>query len=83
MDSPGVVFDDDDDDDAISQRQNGSTLLRNVVKVEEILSQTERAVIQKMYGLPDFSNTLEFLTMFANSGKLLIPPLKSDCDMQL
>ncbi|KAG9311822.1 P-loop containing nucleoside triphosphate hydrolase protein [Chiua virens] len=82
IDSPGVVFDEDEDDVAISQRQKGSILLRNVVKVEdiddpiavveEILLRTERATIQKIYGLPEFSNTLEFLTMLAlSSGKLL------------
>ena len=36
IDSPGVVFDEDEDDGAISQRQKGSVLLRNVVKVEDI-----------------------------------------------
>ena len=36
IDSPGVVFDEDEDEDAISQRQKGSILLRNVVKVEDI-----------------------------------------------
>lgn len=34
VDSPGVVF--DEDDAAISQRQKGGILLRNVVKVEDI-----------------------------------------------
>ncbi|KAH0835746.1 P-loop containing nucleoside triphosphate hydrolase protein [Lanmaoa asiatica] len=102
IDSPGVVFDEDEDDNAISQRQKGSILLRNVVKVEdiedpiavgesfcsilavdsrshtipclveEILLRTERATMQKIYGLPEFSNTLEFLTMSAlSSGRLL------------
>lgn len=101
IDSPGVVFDEDEDEDAISQRQKGSILLRNVVKVEdiedpiavgelfplvlaadsqghiilfaveEILLRTERATLQKIYGLPEFSNTLEFLTMLAlSSGRL-------------
>ena len=36
IDSPGVVFDEDEDDGGISQRQKGSILLRNVVKVEDI-----------------------------------------------
>lgn len=102
IDSPGVVFDEDEDNGAISQRQKGSVLLRNVVKtediedpiavgesfrsvlavnnqshiisflVEEILLRTERATLQKIYGLPEFSNTLEFLTMLAlSSGRLL------------
>ena len=103
IDSPGVVFDEDEDDRAIGQRQKGSILLRNVVKVEEIddpiavgtslwpvlamdgqshifyilvveeiLLRTERATLQNIYGLPEFSNTLEFLTMLAlSSGRLL------------
>jgi len=82
IDSPGVVFDEDDDDSDTSQRQKGSILLRNVVKVEdvddpiavveEILARTERATIQKIYNLPDFSNALEFITMLAlSSGRLL------------
>ncbi|KAF9220629.1 P-loop containing nucleoside triphosphate hydrolase protein [Gyrodon lividus] len=82
IDSPGVVFDEDEDDNEISQRQKGSILLRNVVKVEdvgdpiavveEILGRTERATLQKIYNLPEFSNTLEFLTMLAlSSGRLL------------
>ncbi|KAG8215885.1 hypothetical protein J3R82DRAFT_7852 [Butyriboletus roseoflavus] len=81
IDSPGVVFDEDEDESAISQRQRGSILLRNVIKVEdiedpiavveEILLRTERATLQKIYGLPEFSNTLEFLTMLAlSSGRL-------------
>ncbi|KIJ67353.1 hypothetical protein HYDPIDRAFT_173921 [Hydnomerulius pinastri MD-312] len=82
VDSPGVVFDEDEDNSDISQRQKGSILLRNVVKVEdvedpiavveEILARTERATLQKIYNLPEFSNTLEFLTMFAlSNGRLL------------
>ena len=34
IDSPGVVFDKDEDDGGVSQRQEGSILLCNVVKVE-------------------------------------------------
>ncbi|KAF8124944.1 P-loop containing nucleoside triphosphate hydrolase protein [Boletus edulis] len=82
IDSPGVVFDEDEDEDLVSQRQKDSILLRNVIKVEniddpiavveEILSRTERMKLQKIYGLPEFSNTLEFLTMLAlSSGRLL------------
>ncbi|KAF8423182.1 P-loop containing nucleoside triphosphate hydrolase protein [Boletus edulis BED1] len=38
----------------------------------EILSRTERMTLQNIYGLPEFSNTLEFLTMLAlSSGRLL------------
>ncbi|KAG7087550.1 hypothetical protein E1B28_013506 [Marasmius oreades] len=80
IDSPGVIFD-DDDDEAKGQKK-GSVLLRNVVKVEdvddpiavveEILSRTAKETIQKIYNLPGFSSTLEFLTMLAlTSGRLL------------
>lgn len=79
VDSPGVVFDEDDSSDS---SQKGSILLRNVVKVEdiedpiavveEILGRTEHETLQKLYNLPQFSSTLEFLTMLAlNSGRLL------------
>lgn len=79
VDSPGVVFDEDDSSDS---SQKGSILLRNVVKVEdiedpiavveEILARTEHETLQKLYNLPQFSSTLEFLTMLAlNSGRLL------------
>ncbi|KIK95872.1 hypothetical protein PAXRUDRAFT_349936 [Paxillus rubicundulus Ve08.2h10] len=82
IDSPGVVFDEDEDNSDTSQRQKGSILLRNVVKVEdvddpiavvvEILARTERATLQKIYNLPDFSNALEFITMLAlKNGRLL------------
>ena len=44
----------------------------NVVPVEEILARTEHETLQKLYNLPQFSSTLEFLTMLAlNSGRLL------------
>ena len=40
--------------------------------VEEILLRSERATLQKIYGLPEFSNTLELLTVLAlSSGRLL------------
>ncbi|KAG2337125.1 P-loop containing nucleoside triphosphate hydrolase protein [Suillus weaverae] len=79
VDSPGVVFDEDEPSDS---SQKGSILLRNVVKVEdiedpiavveEILARTEHETLQKLYNLPQFSSTLEFLTMLAlNSGRLL------------
>ncbi|KAG2148918.1 P-loop containing nucleoside triphosphate hydrolase protein [Suillus clintonianus] len=79
VDSPGVVFDEDESSDS---SQKGSILLRNVVKVEdiedpiavveEILARTEHETLQKLYNLPQFSSTLEFLTMLAlNSGRLL------------
>lgn len=79
VDSPGVVFDEDELSDS---SQKGSILLRNVVKVEdiedpiavveEILARTEHETLQKLYNVPQFSSTLEFLTMLAlNSGRLL------------
>ncbi|KAJ7497230.1 P-loop containing nucleoside triphosphate hydrolase protein [Mycena latifolia] len=75
VDSPGVVFDDEED-------KAGNILLRNVVKVEdvddpiavveEILTRTPPATIQKLYNLPEFKSTIEFLTMSAlSSGRLL------------
>ncbi|KAG6916699.1 hypothetical protein DXG01_005648 [Tephrocybe rancida] len=81
VDSPGVVFDDDDFDDGKGQTKS-SVLLRNVVKVEdvedpiavveEILGRTSLATIQKIYPLPEWGSTLEFLTMLAmTSGRLL------------
>ncbi|EEB89799.1 hypothetical protein MPER_12069 [Moniliophthora perniciosa FA553] len=80
IDSPGVVFDDDDEE--VKGQKKGSVSLRNVVKVEdvddpiavveEILARTAKETIQKIYNLPDFSATLEFLTMLAlTSGRLL------------
>lgn len=82
IDSPGVIFDEDDHEGGSSQRQKGGVLLRNVVKVEdiedpiavveEILARTEHEVLRKIYNLPQFSSTLEFLTMHAlSSGRLL------------
>ncbi|KAG6810954.1 hypothetical protein H0H92_009657 [Tricholoma furcatifolium] len=81
LDSPGVVFDDDDFDDG-KGRSKTSVLLRNVIKVEdvedpiavveEILGRTPAATIQKIYGLPEWTSPLEFLTMLAmTSGRLL------------
>ncbi|KAH7922290.1 P-loop containing nucleoside triphosphate hydrolase protein [Leucogyrophana mollusca] len=82
VDSPGVVFDEDEDINDGPSRAKGSILLRNVVKVEdvedpiavveEILSRTEQQTMQKIYNLPQFQSTLEFLTMLAlSSGRLL------------
>ncbi|KDR73039.1 hypothetical protein GALMADRAFT_252454 [Galerina marginata CBS 339.88] len=81
LDSPGVVFDDDDYDDGKGSKKS-SVLLRNVVKVEdvedpiavveEILARTSSATLQKIYNLPEFNSTLEFLTMLAlTNGRLL------------
>jgi nuclear GTP-binding protein len=40
--------------------------------VEEILARTEHEMLQKIYNLPQFTSTLEFLTMLALSkGRLL------------
>ena len=45
--------------------------------MEELLLRTERATLQKIYGFPEFSNTLEFLTMLALSiGRLLKVPFR-------
>lgn len=42
------------------------------VSVEEILARTEHEILQRQYSLPQFSSTLEFLTMLAlSSGRLL------------
>ncbi|KAF9466816.1 hypothetical protein BDZ94DRAFT_1250845 [Collybia nuda] len=82
VDSPGVVFDEDDEVGDGKGQKKGSVLLRNVVKVEdvedpiavveEILGRTAPSTIQKIYNLPDYSSTLEFLTMLAmNTGRLL------------
>ena len=40
--------------------------------VEEIITRTERSTIKKLYGVEDFTSTLEFLTMLALlTGRLL------------
>ncbi|KAF5319401.1 hypothetical protein D9619_008554 [Psilocybe cf. subviscida] len=81
IDSPGVVFDDDDYDDGKGNKK-GSILLRNVVKVEdvedpiavveEVLARTPKETIQRIYNLPEYSSTLEFLTMLSlSNGRLL------------
>ncbi|KAF8882975.1 hypothetical protein BD779DRAFT_1647825 [Infundibulicybe gibba] len=81
VDSPGVVFDEDDYGDGKGNKK-GSVLLRNVVKVEdvddpiavveEILARTPSETLQKIYNLPEFGTTLDFLAMLAlTSGKLL------------
>ncbi|KAI0294117.1 P-loop containing nucleoside triphosphate hydrolase protein [Multifurca ochricompacta] len=79
VDSPGVIF---DDDDSIQGQQESSVLLRNVVKpediddpisvVEQILARTQTEKLMKIYNLPAFNSTLEFLTMLAlSAGRLL------------
>lgn len=46
--------------------------------VEEILVRTPRETLQKIYNLPEFASTLEFLTMLAlSSGRLLKVTLPS------
>ena len=40
--------------------------------VEEILVRTPPATLQKIYNLPEFGSTLEFLTMLALSGGRLL-----------
>ncbi|KAF8642087.1 hypothetical protein AX16_009703 [Volvariella volvacea WC 439] len=82
LDSPGVVFDDDYVNLSGKSIKKGSVLLRNVVKVEdvedpiavveEVFDRTTPAVLRKIYDLPEFNSTLEFLTMLAlKNGKLL------------
>ncbi|KAL5522218.1 NUG1_1 [Sanghuangporus sanghuang] len=77
LDCPGVIFDDDDIDGA----KESNVLLRNVLKVEDIndpiavvdqiLSKSPHSNLQKIYNLPPFSSSLEFLTMLAlSSGRL-------------
>ncbi|KAF8491749.1 P-loop containing nucleoside triphosphate hydrolase protein [Russula emetica] len=79
VDSPGVIF---EDDDSIQGQKESSVLLRNVVKpedvddpisvVEEILARTQTERLMKIYDLPMFYSTLEFLTMLAlSTGRLL------------
>ncbi|KAI0274481.1 P-loop containing nucleoside triphosphate hydrolase protein [Russula aff. rugulosa BPL654] len=79
VDSPGVIF---EDDDSIQGQKESSVLLRNVVKpedvddpisvVEEILARTQTERLMKIYNLPTFTSTLEFLTMLAlSTGRLL------------
>ncbi|KAH9979529.1 P-loop containing nucleoside triphosphate hydrolase protein [Lactifluus volemus] len=79
VDSPGVIF---DDDESIQGQNESSVLLRNVVRpedvedpisvVEEILARTQTERLMKIYNLPVFTSTLEFLTMLALSmGRLL------------
>jgi nuclear GTP-binding protein len=87
VDSPGVIF---ESDDSIQGQKESSVLLRNVVKpediddpisvVEEILARTQTERLMKIYDLPLFSSTLEFLTMLSlSTGRLLkvspSPPL--------
>ncbi|KZT30255.1 P-loop containing nucleoside triphosphate hydrolase protein [Neolentinus lepideus HHB14362 ss-1] len=82
IDSPGVIFDDDDWDNNGKGSKKGSVLLRNVVKVEdiedpiavveEIVARTDSETLQKIYNLPQYTSTLEFLTMLAmTTGRLL------------
>lgn len=50
----------------------------SIRSVEEILSRTPPATLQKLYSLPEFTSTLEFLTMMAlSSGRLLKVRLSS------
>lgn len=43
-----------------------------IFPVEEILARTAHEEVQKIYNLPEFTSTLEFLTMLAlSSGRLL------------
>lgn len=50
---------------------NPVAAIDHVIAVEQILSRTAKEAIQKIYDLPDFSETLELLTMLAlKSGRL-------------
>jgi len=47
-------------------------LIQFISPVEEILARTPPATLQKIYNLPEYSSTLEFLTMMAlSNGRLL------------
>ncbi|KAF9448422.1 P-loop containing nucleoside triphosphate hydrolase protein [Macrolepiota fuliginosa MF-IS2] len=81
VDSPGVVFDDDNFDDGKGNKK-GNVLLRNVVKtedvedpiavVEEIVGRTPPETLQKIYKIPEYHSTIEFLTMLSlTNGRLL------------
>ncbi|GJJ09410.1 hypothetical protein Clacol_003632 [Clathrus columnatus] len=79
IDSPGVIFDDAEPE---SERARSSVLLRNVVKVEdindplaiveEIVNRTPKETLRRIYKLPEWNNTLEFVTMLSlSAGRLL------------
>ncbi|KAJ3575323.1 hypothetical protein NP233_g1179 [Leucocoprinus birnbaumii] len=68
VDSPGVVFDDDDFGDGKGNTK-GNVLLRNVVKVEDV---EDPIAVGRIYKIPEYHSTLEFLTMLAlTNGRLL------------
>ncbi len=47
-------------------------LIFNIFAVEEILQRSDHEALRKLYNLPEFGNTLEFLTMLALiTGRLL------------
>ena len=46
--------------------------------VEEILVRTPPATLQKIYNIPEFGSTLEFLTMLALSGGRLLKVIAVD-----
>ncbi|KAF8494719.1 hypothetical protein F5888DRAFT_1846254 [Russula emetica] len=83
VDSPGVIF---EDDDSIQDQKVSSVLLCNVVKPDDVddpisdchesrksLHGTQTERLMKIYDLPTFSSTLEFLTILAplSTGRIL------------
>ncbi|KAF8484323.1 hypothetical protein F5888DRAFT_1834622 [Russula emetica] len=87
VDSPGVIF---EDDDSIQDQKVLSVLLCNVVKPDDVddpisdchesrksLHGTQTERLMKIYDLPTFSSTLEFLTILAplSTGRILKVPL--------
>ncbi|KAF8502890.1 hypothetical protein F5888DRAFT_1868237 [Russula emetica] len=83
VDSPGVIF---EDDDSIQDQKVSSVLLCNVVKPNDVddpisdchelrksLHGTQTERLMKIYDLPTFSSTLEFLTILAplSTGRIL------------
>ncbi|KAF8491056.1 hypothetical protein F5888DRAFT_1866411 [Russula emetica] len=87
VDSPGVIF---EDDDSIQDQKVSSVLLCNVVKPDDVddpisdchesrksLHRTQTERLMKIYDLPTFSSTLEFLTILTplSTGRILKVPL--------
>lgn len=88
VDSPGVVFDDHDAVSGHTAAENA--VLRNVLSVDDIadpiavvgtiLARTDAGTIQKLYKLPPFTTSLEFLTMLALTTGRLGPGGTPDTD---
>lgn len=56
----------------MSNMLNRSFNFAFICVVEEIMVRTPPATLQKIYSLPEFGSTLEFLTMLALSGGRLL-----------